>query len=791
MADSGIGASIKRKEDRRFLTGHGNYVADIDIDGQAHAAFVRSPYAHAKIKSVDSTAASSAPGVVAIFTGENLKADGVGPMPCNWLIRSIDGEPMKEPPHMALADGKVRFVGDQVAIVIAETVAQAQAAAELVEVDYEVMDAVASPVHALADRAPVVHDDAPGNRCFTWGIGDKAAAEAAFAKASHVTKVDLINNRLIPNAMEPRACIGIYDAGNDHYTLYSSKQAPHGIRRLLCAILHVPESKVRVVSPDVGGAFGSKGPVYPEDVAVIWASRKTGRPVKWVADRSESFLSDNHGRDHVTHAELALDKDGIFLGMRVETKANLGAYISTAGSSIPTYLYGPMMAGQYRTPAIYCEVTGVFTNTSRVDAYRGAGRPEAAYVVERLVGAAARELKMGQGEIRRKNFIREFPYTTPVGMTYDVGDYEATLNKAEELADVAGFEARRRDAATRGKYRGIGYSAFIECAGLAPSKITGRLGDRGGRYESGSIRVHPTGSVTVLTGTHSQGQGHETTFAQLVADRLGLPFESIEVVQGDTDRIPFGAGTYGSRSLAVGGSALSKALDKIVDKSKKVAAHLLETSESDIEFHDGIFTVAGTDKKVTMIQVALAAYVPHNYPLEKLEPGLEESAFYDPANYTFPAGTQICEVEIDPETGVTKIVNFSACDDFGNIVNPMIVEGQVYGGMAQGIGQALLEGCHYDPESGQLITGSYMDYAMPRADDLPTFKVATHSTPCTHNPLGVKGAGESGTIGSVPAVINAIIDALQPLGINSINMPATPFAVWRAIRDAATGVRAS
>lgn len=791
MADSGIGASVERKEDHRLLTGKGHYVADMNIRGQAHAAFVRSPHAHAVIESVDTSEAQQASGVVAVFTGEDTQADGVGGLPCGWLIHDISGEPMKEPPHPPLAHSKVRYVGDHVAVVIAETEEQARDAAELVEVEYDMLDAVVTAPDALADGAPAVHDEAPDNRSYTWAIGDKDATDAAFGQAAHVTKLDLVNNRVVPNAIEPRAALADYDSGSGQYTVYTTSQNPHLARLLLCAfVLGLPEHKVRVVAPDVGGGFGSKIYVYAEETVVTWAAHRIGRPVKWVAQRSESFVSDAHGRDHVTHAELALAEDGTFLGLDVDTKANLGAYLSTFGSAVPTYLYGTLMAGQYTTPAIHCQVTGTFTHTAPVDAYRGAGRPEAAYVVERLVEAAAREMNMNPGDIRRKNFIREFPYETPVALAYDTGDFDATLDGAEELIDLAGFEQRRQEAANRGKYRGIGYASYIEACGLAPSNLAGQLGARAGLYEAGEVRLNPTGSVTVFTGTHPHGQGHETSFAQLVADRLGLPFDNIEVVHGDTDRIPFGMGTYGSRALAVGGSAISKALDKVVAKSKKVAAHMLEAAESDIEFEDGTFSVAGTDKSISMAEIAFSAYVPHNYPLEELEPGLDENAYYDPANFTYPGGTHICEVEIDPETGSTRVVNFAACDDFGTIINPMLVDGQVHGGVAQGIGQALMEGGFYDRDSGQLVTGSYMDYTMPRADDLPNYTVATRVTPCTHNPLGVKGAGEAGAIGSPPAVINAIIDALQPLGVNDIQMPATPLAVWQAIQKA-SGSQAS
>ena len=774
-----IGLSVKRKEDLRFLTGGGTFTDDVSVAGQTHAYFLRSPHAHAKIRSVDLTKATAAPGVVAIFTGADLAAAKVGGLPCGWLITDVNGQPMKEPPHPPLAQGKVRHVGDQVAVVIAQTLNQAKDAAELIEVDYEVLPAVVSAADARKPGVAVVHDSAPDNTCYIWSIGTQAAVDTAFASAKHVTTLAFANNRLIPNALEPRAALAQYARGDDSYTLHVTSQNPHVERLLMTAfVLGLPEHKVRVIAPDVGGGFGSKIFLYAEETVITWASKRVNRPIKWTAERSESFLTDAHGRDHVTKAELALDKNGKFLAMRVHTTANMGAYLSTFASCIPTILYATLLAGQYTTPAIYCEVTAVFTNTAPVDAYRGAGRPEATYVVERLVETAAREMGIAPAELRRRNFITQFPYQTPVALCYDIGNYDATLTEVMKLADVAGFENRRKDAEQRGKLRGLGYSTYIEACGLAPSNIAGALGARAGLFETGEIRFHPTGSVTVFTGSHSHGQGHETTFAQVVADRLGIALENVDVVHGDTGRIPFGMGTYGSRSIAVGGSAIMKALDKIIDKGKKIAAYLLEATDNDIEFKDGVFTVAGTDRKKTIAEVAFAAYVPHNYPLDKLEPGLNETAFYDPANFTYPAGSHICEVEIDPQTGVTQVVNFTAVDDFGNVINPMIVEGQVHGGLAQGIGQALLEGCIYDTHTGQLLTGSYMDYALPRADDLPAFKVSTKVTACTHNPLGVKGCGEAGAIGAPAAVINAITDALS---VKDIAMPATAETVWRAL----------
>jgi len=776
--ETGIGASVTRKEDYRFLNGQGTYTDDINRPGQAYAVFVRSTVPHAKIRGVDTAAAKAVPGVVAVFTGADL--DGVGGVPCGF---APDGGPMNEPPRPVLAQGKVRFVGDMVAIVVAETLAQAKDAAELIAPDYATLPAVVSIAQAQAAGAATLHDFAD-NTCFEWGIGDAEATDAAFASADHVTTLELVNNRKCPNAIEPRAAIAEYDRGTDSYTLYTTSQNPHVIRLLMGAfVLNIPEHKLRIVSPDVGGGFGSKIPHYPEEIAVTWAAKQIGRPVKWTAERSESFLSDTHGRDHVTRAELACDKNGKFLGLRVQTTANMGAYLSTFGPLVPTYLYGTLMAGIYTTPAIRCDVKAVFTNTAPVDAERGAGRPEATFVVERLVEKAARELGLDPIELRRRNLIPPdaFPYQTPVVVQYDSGNYGPLLDRAVEIADVTGFAARRKESASRGRLRGIGYSAYIEACGVAPSQVAGLIGARAGLFESAEVRVHPTGSVTVYTGAHAHGQGHETTFAQLVSDRLGVPFENVDVIHGDTEKIPFGMGTYGSRSLAVGGSAIAKALDKIVDKGKKIAAHALEASETDIEFDSGEFRVKGTDKKVDFGSIALSAYVPHNYPLETLEPGLDESAFYDPANFTFPAGCHICEVEVDPETGKTKIVEWSAVDDFGRVINPMIVDGQVHGGIAHGVGQALLEGCVYDEESGQLLTGSLMDYCIPRADDLPNIELEMTETLCPHNPLGVKGCGEAGAIAAPAALINAITDAC---GVPHIDMPATSSKVWAALQAA-------
>jgi carbon-monoxide dehydrogenase large subunit len=780
MSDQGIGKRVQRREDLRFITGKGRYTDDINLPGQAYAAFVRSPYSRARIVAIDASQAMEIPGVIGVFTGKDLAADHIGDLPCGWLVKSKDGTDMKVPARPPLAIERVNFVGDAYAVVIAESVAAAKAGAEAVQGEFEELEPAASL--ATAVDGPQIHPEIPENRCFDWELGDAAATDAAFARATHVTTLEFANNRLIPNAMEPRAAVAAYDAATEGFTLYTTSQNPHLERLILSAFVQLaPEHKLRVISPDVGGGFGSKIFVYPEETAVAWAARRVGRPVKWTADRSESFLSDAHGRDHLTKAELALDSEGTFLGLRVRTRANLGAYLSTFASSIPTYLYGTLLAGQYRTPAIHVAVEGVFTNTAPVDAYRGAGRPEATYVVERIVETAARELGMDPVEIRRRNFIHpdQFPYETPVALVYDTGDYEASLAKALARIDYAGFPGRRREAEGRGKRRGIGLSCYIEACGLAPSQLAIQLGAGVGLYESGEIRVNPTGSVTVFTGSHSHGQGHETTFAQIVSEKLGVPFEQVEIVHGDTGRLEFGLGTYGSRSVAVGGSALSTASDKIIAKGKRIAAHMLEATPEGVDFEDGVFAVRDSNRKLTFAEVALAAYVPANFP-EGLEPGLSEKSFYDPKNFTFPAGTHIAEVEVDPETGVVDLVRFVAVDDFGAVINPMIVEGQVHGGIAQGVGQALLEHGIYD-EAGQLVTGSFMDYCMPRADHLPSFEVDTTVTPCTHNPLGVKGCGEAGAIGSPAAVMNAVTDAL---GVKDLAMPASPERVWRALRAA-------
>jgi carbon-monoxide dehydrogenase large subunit len=780
MSETGIGARVRRKEDHRFITGKGRYTDDINLKGQVYAYFVRSPHAHATIKSINTSKAKKMPGVIDVFTGDDVAADKIGGLICGWMIHSIDKSPMKAGPHPILAQGKVRYVGDHVAVVIAETKEQAKAAAGAVNVSYGVLPHNVDAAKAMKSKAQV-HDVASDNRVFNWGLGDKAATDAAFSRAHHVTKLDIVNNRLIPNAIEPRAAIGSYDAGSDHYTLYTTSQNPH-VARLVISAFHglAPEHKLRVIAPDVGGGFGSKIFIYAEEVTCVWASKRIGgRPIKWTAERTESFLSDAHGRDHVTHAELATDRDGKIIGFKVHTTAAMGAYLSTFASCVPTYLYATLLSGQYAIPNIYAEVDAVYTNTSPVDAYRGAGRPEATYVVERIVETAARELKMDPAEFRWRNFVQSFPHQTPVIMMYDAGDYGASLDMALKMADYAGFANRKAESARRGKLRGIGFSNYIEACGIAPSAAVGSLGAGVGLWESAEVRVNPVGTVEILTGSHSHGQGHETTFAQLVSERLGVDINNVSIVHGDTDKVQFGMGTYGSRSGAVGMTAISKALDKIEAKAKRVAAAVMEASADDVEFKNGTFTVRGTDKKMAFGEVALSAYVAHKFNSAEIEPGLKESAFHDPTNFTFPAGCHICEVEVDPDTGVTHIVNYVCVDDFGTVINPMIVEGQVHGGCVQGIGQALTEGCVYDSASGQLLTGSYMDYCMPRAADVPSFQLGFTETKCPSNPLGMKGCGEAGAIAAPAAVMNAVTDAI---GVRDLPMPASPHTVWQAMQ---------
>jgi len=775
----GIGARVKRKEDKRYTTGSGKYTDDVRNENQAYAAFVRSPYAHANVKSIDAKTAESMPGVLAVLNGAQLTGDGIGNIICGWAITSKDDTPMNMGAWSALATDKVRYVGDAVAVVIANSLEEARNAAEAVEVNYEELPAIVATGDALKDGAPQVHENAPNNQIFDWEIGDEEATDAGLKTAKHVTSIDLTNNRLSPNPMEPRSAVASFDAAEDHYTLYTTSQNPHVARLVLSAFYQVaPEHKLRVIAPDVGGGFGSKIYIYPEEIVCLWASMKTKRSVKWTSTRSEAFLTDAHGRDHITHAEMGFDGDGKITGFKIDTIANLGAYMSLFSSAVPTYLYATLLAGQYHMPAIHCNVKTVYTNTTPVDAYRGAGRPEACYVIERIMEKAAREMGMDPAELRRKNFILEFPYQTPVIMNYDCGDFPGHLEKAQAAADVAGFAARKAEAAARGKLRGLGYSTYIEACGIAPSKAVGSLGAGVGLWESAEVRVNPVGTIEVLTGSHSHGQGHETSFAQVVADRFDLPVDNIQIVHGDTDKVQFGMGTYGSRSGPVGLSAISKACDKVENKVRQIAAHLLDANEDEVFCEGGEVKIKGTNKALGWHEIGLAAYTGHNLP-EGMEPGLKEGAFYDPSNFSFPAGCHIAEVEVDPETGVVKIVKFTATDDFGTLINPLIVEGQVHGGIGQGVGQAMLEQVVYD-DQGQLLTGSYMDYCMPRADDLVSFDVDHNSVPSPSNPLGVKGCGEAGAIGSPPALMNAITDAI---GTENLSMPATPSNVWQAIQS--------
>jgi aerobic carbon-monoxide dehydrogenase large subunit len=783
-----IGKSVKRVEDKRFITGRGNYTDDIVLPRQTYAAFVRSPYAHAKIISVDTSAAKAMPGVVAVYTGADVAH--VNGVPCGWQVNFKNGDAMKEPKHPLLVADKARHAGDAVAVVIAESKEEATDAVEAIAVEYEELPCVVDASKAVHPGAPLVHDDAPNNICYDWALGNPIAeVDEAISRSAHVTTLEFVNQRLVPNAIEPRCYNSSYDPITDKYTLYTSSQNPHVIRLLMCAfVLGLPEHKVRVVSPDVGGGFGSKIFHYTEEALLTWCTRQIGRPVKWTAERSESFLLDAHGRDHVTKAEMGFDSDGKITALRVKTYANLGAYLSTFGSCVPTYLHGTLLQGLYTTPKINVDVTAVFTHTTPVDAYRGAGRPEATYLLERLLDLAAHEMNVDPAELRFKNFIPPFDgvnqpgYQTQVALQYDSGNYEGVLKKGLEMLGYENFRRAQKEASHNGKLLGVGFSTYIEACGIAPSAVVGSLGARAGLFEVGQVRVQPTGKVSVYTGSHSHGQGHETTFAQVVADKLGIAMDDVEIIHGDSEAVAFGMGTYGSRSLAVGGTAIIKSIEKIIEKGKKIAAHKLEASADDMEFAEGKFTVKGTDKSVGFGDVALTAYVPHVYPKD-LEPGLDFSSFYDPANFTYPFGCHIAVVEVDKETGKVTLKRFVAVDDVGNVINPMIVEGQIHGGVVQGVGQALFEGAEYD-DNGQLTNASYMDYCMPRADDFPMIETASQVTPCPHNPLGVKGAGEAGCIGSAPAVVNAVIDALWSGGhkVKDIRMPLTSERVWRAMK---------
>ena len=775
-----FGSSIRRREDPELITGRAKYTDDLKLAGMVYCTILRSDYAHARINSIDTSEAEALDGVLGVYTAKDIEASGIpGGIPVGWLLPGL-----KTPEHYMLAKDTTRHVGDGVAIVVAEDQYTAHDALDLIYVDYDPLDGIADPKKATEDGAPLVHDEAPNNIAFDWEIGDKEKTEAAFANAALVASLDIVNNRLIPNAMEPRAALADYNNITGELVLYMTTQNPH-IHRLLMSLasLGLPEHKIRVIAPEVGGGFGSKIHHYADEAIASWASMQVGRPVKWTATRTETYVTDTHGRDHVTHGELAMDADGRFIGLRVDTYAAMGAYLSTFAPAVPTYLYGTLMSGEYDLPAIYCHVYGVFTHTVPVDAYRGAGRPEATFIVERLVDEAARVSGIDPAEIRRRNFIApdNFPYPTQVALEYDSGNYEGALDKALEAIGYDDFRKEQAAAREQGKYLGLGLSTYIEACGLAPSAVVGSLGAQAGQWESAVVRVHATGKVTVYSGCCGHGQGHETTFAQIVASALGVPYEDIDVVEGDTGVMPHGWGTYGSRSAAVGGSAIASAAQKVVDKARTIAAHLLEAAEEDLEFDGGNFFVKGSpDQSQSLPDVALQAYLAHNLP-KGIEPALEATSFYDPANFVYPFGTHIAVVEICSDTGQVTLQRYLAVDDVGNVINPMIVDGQVHGGIAQGIGQSLYETAVYD-DGANLLSGTMMDYAVPKAHFLPSFETDRTVTPCPHNPLGVKGVGEAGSIASPAAVVNAVVDALSPFGVTHIDMPVTSEKVWNAMK---------
>jgi len=774
-----FGASVKRREDPRLITGRGNFTDHIKLPGTLFMALKRSPHAHARITRIDTSKARSMPGVVAVYTGQDL-ADKLAPVPCAWLIPDSD---LKVPSYRALAVDKVRYVGDAVAAVVAENRYIAEDAAEAIEVEYEVLPAVVDQEKATQEGAPQLYDDVPNNIAFHWKLhaGD---FDSAWNQAEVKLTRRFINHRLIPSAMEPRGALAYFNPGTGDLTIWCTSQNPHVHRLLLSAVTGIPETRIRVIATDVGGGFGSKIPMYAGEMLASAISRDLGRPIKWFESRRENYVATIHGRDHIQYVDVAATRDGKITGIRVKSYANLGAYLSTASPGVPTWLFGLMLCGAYTIPVVHVDVYGVVTNTTPTDAYRGAGRPEATYLLERVMDLLARELRMDPAEIRRKNFIpkEQFPYTTATGLQYDSGDYEATLDRALELVNYQQLRREQEELRAQGRYLGIGFSTYVEVCGLAPSAAAGAMGFQGGLWESATVRVHPSGKVSVFTGSNPHGQGEETTFAQLVADELGVPIDDVEIVHGDTEMIPFGMGTYGSRSLAVGGTAVIMATRKIKDKATKIAAHLLEVAPEDVAFENGRFFVKGApDRAKTFQEVAGAAYLAWSMP-EGVTPGLEETHFHDPINNTFPFGCHICVVEVDPDTGRVSFRQYVAVDDVGNVVNPMIVDGQVHGGIAQGLAQAVYEFAAYD-ESGQLLTATMMDYAIPKATMLPRFDVDRTVTPTPVNPMGAKGAGETGTIASTPAVANAIIDALSPLGIDHIDIPLTPERIWRAVQE--------
>ena len=775
-----FGASVKRREDPRMITGKGMYTDDVRLPGMAFMMILRSPYAHARIKSIDTSKAKALPGVYAVFTGQDLEGKLAG-VPCAWLIPDSD---LKTPPYKVLANDKVRFTGDGVAAVVASSPYLARDAVNMIDVQYEALPVVTNQEAAQAEGAPQLHDEAPGNQAFHWKFA-AGNVDAALRDAEVVLKQRFVQQRLIPNAMETRGAVAQWDPGMEELTLYNTSQNPHIARFLSSVVTSIPENKIRVIARDVGGGFGSKIPYYPGDALTAYAARATGRPVKWMEDRSENYLATIHGRDQIIDVELAANKDGTITGLRVKNQANLGAYLSTAAPGVPTWLFALIVPGCYTIKNYACDVYGVFTNTTPTDAYRGAGRPEAAFLIERMVDLLAGELKMDPVEVRRKNFIPAdaFPYTTAGTLAYDSGNYQGTLDKALEMVDYTGFRQQQEQLRQQGRYQGIGLSTYVEVCGLAPSAAAGAMGFQGGLWEPATVRVLATGKAYVYTGTNPHGQGEETTFAQLVSDEIGIPVNDIEVVHGDTSQISMGWGTYGSRTTAVGGTAVVLAARKVKDKASKLAAPLLEAAPEDMAYEDGKFYVTGSPAKAKTIQeVALMANLAWNMPAG-MEPGLEESTFHDPTNFTFPFGAHVCTVEVDAETGEVKILRYIAVDDIGRVINPMIVDGQVHGGVAQGIGQALYEGAVYD-DNGQLITGSMLDYTVPNATQIPPIETARTETPSPVNPMGIKGVGETGTIAATQAVVNAVADALAPLGIHHLEMPMTPERVWRAIQQA-------
>ncbi len=781
----GIGVETLRREDHKFLLGKGRFVSDIQFPNALHAVFIRSPHAHAEIESINIESAVTMPGVHTVLTGTDMRNDGIGEIPFMWIMKNADNSPMSQPPRWGLARGRVRHVGEPIALIIANTLEHATDAAEAVVISYKILSAVTNARGALAEHAPLLHQEAPSNKLYAWGRGDEAAAEKALASAPRTITLEINNNRLACAAIEPRACIAVPDTSENTTTLYDATQAPHLIRKSVTDALDIPPADVRVISPDVGGGFGTKGKHYPEETILTWAARRIGLPVRWTSTRSEAFVSDTQARDHQTSATLGFDNEGTFLGLKVETTANVGAYISTFGASIPGAIYSALLAGIYRTPAIYVGVTAVFTNTVPIDAYRGAGRPEACYVLERLADAAAKLLNMDRAEIRRRNLIPPdaMPYETPIGPTYDTGDFPNILNKLLSVGDWNGFPERREESEKRGKLRGLGLAMYVETSGVAPSKMAGMMGSKVGFFESAEIRLDMTGGVQILAGTHNHGQGHHTTYAQIVSEKLGVPFKSVSVIEGDTAVVPMGTGTFGSRSIAIGGSAISCAIDKVIDKATKIAAHLLEAASEDIVHEQGVFSISGTDKKITISEIAEAANLAHTLP-PGVEPGLNETAFYDPSNFAYSNGGHIVEIEIDQETGKIEFQRYYAVDDIGTVINPMIVHAQIHGGIAQGVGQAMTEHATYDPNDGQILTGSFLDYCIPRADDLINFHgELDESQPCTHNPLGAKGCGESGSIGAPAVLVSAVLDALSPLGVTNVEMPLTPMRIWTAMQS--------